>query len=57
MTVDLDASALLALLQLEPGSDRMAQGLPDAAMDRGNLAEVAAKQVDIELPVELIRIR
>lgn len=49
MTVVLDASALLALLQAEPGSDRVAQALPRAAMSLANLAEVAAKQVDIGL--------
>lgn len=49
MTVVLDASALLALLQVEPGSDRVAQALPDAAMSVANLAEVAAKLVDIGL--------
>lgn len=49
MTVVLDASALLALLQVEPGSERVAQALPDAAMSVANLAEVAAKQVDIGL--------
>jgi PIN domain nuclease of toxin-antitoxin system len=50
VTVVLDASALLALLQAEPGSDRVARALPDAAMSVANLAEVAAKQVDIGLP-------
>lgn len=49
MTVVLDASAMLALLQAEPGSERVAQALPGAAMSLANLAEVAAKQVDIGL--------
>lgn len=49
MTEILDASALLALLQAEPGSERVAQALPRAAMSVANLAEVAAKQVDIGL--------
>lgn len=51
MTVVLDASALLALLQREPGADRVARALPDAAMSLANLAEVAAKLVDIGLDV------
>lgn len=51
MTVVLDASALLALLQREPGADRVAQALPHAAMSLANLAEVAAKLVDIGLDV------
>lgn len=49
MTVVLDASAMLALLQAEPGSERVAEALPGAAMSLANLAEVAAKQVDIGL--------
>lgn len=49
MTEVLDASALLALLQAEPGSDRVAQALPHAAMSVANLAEVAAKHVDLGL--------
>lgn len=49
MTEVLDASALLVLLQAELGSDRVGRSLPDAAMSVANLAEVAAKQVDIGL--------
>jgi hypothetical protein len=51
VTVVLDASALLVVLQGEPGADRVAQALPDAAMSLANLGEVAAKQVDIGLDV------
>lgn len=52
MTEVLDASALLALLQSEPGADRVARALPDAAMSVANLAEVAAKHVDLGLSAE-----
>jgi ribonuclease VapC len=39
----LDASALLALLQAEPGNERVAAVLPDAVMSSINLSEVIAK--------------
>ena len=45
MTV-LDASAVLALLHREPGSDVVEQALPTAAMSTVNLAEVLEKLVD-----------
>lgn len=48
----LDASALLALLQREPGSDRVEQALPDAVMSVANLAEVLSKAADRGLDVQ-----
>lgn len=39
----LDASALLALLNREPGSDRVMAALPDAVMLSINFSEVVAK--------------
>lgn len=42
MTVVLDASALLAVLNDEPGSDRVIEVMDDAIISVVNLAEVAA---------------
>jgi ribonuclease VapC len=42
----IDASALLAMLQDEPGSDRVVAALPDAAISAVNLSEVVAKLCD-----------
>ena len=42
----LDASALLALLQNEPGSDAVAAVLPHAVLSAVNLSEVVAKMVE-----------
>jgi ribonuclease VapC len=39
----LDASALLCLLQAEPGADRVAEALPDAQIGAVNFSEVVAK--------------
>jgi ribonuclease VapC len=39
----LDASALLALLHSEPGSERVAAALPDAEIASVNFSEVVAK--------------
>lgn len=47
--VVLDASALLALLQEEPGASRVEAVLGDATMSTANVAEVAAKYVDAGL--------
>lgn len=47
----LDASALLALLQREPGADRVAAALPEAVVSTANLAEVLAKAADRGLDV------
>lgn len=43
MTVLLDASALLAAINQEPGGIRVAECLDDAAISAVNLAEVATK--------------
>ena len=42
----LDASALLALINSEPGAERVAQALPDACISAVNLSEVAGKLLD-----------
>jgi ribonuclease VapC len=46
----LDASALLALLQNEPGAEVVASRLPQCVMSAVNLSEVVAKLVDHGLP-------
>ena len=46
MSSVLDASALLAMLQGEPGGDRVAEALPDAVISAVNIAEVVAKLRD-----------
>jgi ribonuclease VapC len=46
----LDASALLALLQNEPGAEIVASRLPHCVMSAVNLSEVVAKLVDHGLP-------
>lgn len=43
MTAVIDASALLALLQSEPGAERVAEALSEAAISAVNLSEVVAK--------------
>lgn len=47
--VVLDASAVLALLQDEPGSDIVARSLPGAALSAVNLSEVVAKLTELGL--------
>lgn len=51
----LDASALLALFQAEPGSDRIAEILEKAVISAVNLAEVVAKLQDAGMPDHRIR--
>ncbi len=46
MTSVLDASALLAMLQGEPGGDRVAEAIPDAVISAVNITEVVAKLCD-----------
>ena len=53
--VVLDASALLALLNDEPGAELVAESLPQAAINAVNLSEVVAKLADAEMPDEAIR--
>lgn len=51
-----DASALLALLNREPGSERVAEALVSGAtMSTVNLAEVTAKLAEIGMPEGEIR--
>ena len=51
----LDASALLALLNQEPGHEEVARTIPDAAISAVNLSEVATKLADSGMPEESIR--
>lgn len=53
--VVLDASAILALLNKEPGSDEVLKCLGKAAMSTVNLSEVIAKLADAGIPEEDIR--
>ncbi len=46
MNAVIDASALLAMLQDEPGGDRVAEALPDAVISAVNVSEVVAKLCD-----------
>ena len=43
----LDASALLALINAEPGCDVVAAALPEASISVINLTEVVTKMIDI----------
>lgn len=54
MTV-LDASAILALIHDEPGSDLVAARMAGAVLGAANLAEVVAKLIDAELDVGRVR--
>ena len=54
MTV-LDASAVLALIHDEPGSDLVAKRLAGAVLSAANLAEVVGKLVDADLDVARLR--
>lgn len=51
----LDASALLALLNQEPGGERVASVLPDAVIGAVNLSEVVAKLAERGMPEPAIR--
>lgn len=51
----LDASALLALIQAEAGSDRVAEGLGGAVISAINLAEVVTRLADRGVPGQAIR--
>lgn len=53
--VVLDASAVLALLNDEPGADRVAKILPDSVISAVNLSEVVAKLADAGMPGDEIR--
>lgn len=54
MTV-LDASAVLALIHNEPGSDLVAGEMPGAVLGAANLAEVVGKLVDAQLDAARVR--
>lgn len=51
----LDASALLALLNREPGSATVADFFPQVAISAVNLSEVMAKLVERGMPAEAVR--
>ncbi len=53
--VVLDASALLALLNGEPGADIVAETLPEAAVSAVNISEVVAKLAEAGMPEEALR--
>lgn len=50
----LDASALLALVQGEPGASRVAACIPGATIGAVNLAEVVGKLADAGMPRDAI---
>ena len=51
----LNASALLALLNQEPGHEELARSIHHAAISAVNLSEVVAKLADSGMPEEEIR--
>ena len=53
--VVLDASALLALLNAEPGADVVAESIPGAIINAVNLSEVVGKLCTSGMPEEAIR--
>jgi ribonuclease VapC len=52
--VVLDASALLALLQVEPGADVVTEALPRAVISAVNLSEVIAKLCAAGMPEKVV---
>jgi PIN domain nuclease of toxin-antitoxin system len=52
--VILDASALLALLNAEPGSDVVEEALPGAVISAVNLSEVVAKICSVGMTEKMI---
>jgi PIN domain nuclease of toxin-antitoxin system len=52
--VVLDASALLALLNGEPGAQEVEQAIPGAAINAVNLSEVVAKLADSGMPKKAV---
>jgi uncharacterized protein with PIN domain len=48
----LDASALLALVNAEPGADIVASALGAAVISAVNLAEVVTRLIDIGVPAQ-----
>jgi ribonuclease VapC len=53
--VVLDASALLALLNVEPGSEEVEGAIPGAAISTVNFSEVVAKLVENGMPQDAVR--
>ena len=53
--VVLDASALLAMLNEEPGSEEVEQSIPGAAISAVNLSEVISKFTERGMAEEVIR--
>ncbi|HEV2855319.1 MAG TPA: type II toxin-antitoxin system VapC family toxin [Thermoanaerobaculia bacterium] len=53
--VVLDASALLALLGTEPGSETVAESIPGAVINTVNLSEVVAKLMERGVPEAAVR--
>jgi PIN domain nuclease of toxin-antitoxin system len=51
----LDATALLALLQEEPGAEMVAEAIPHASISTVNLAEVVGKLADAGMPEEAVQ--
>jgi PIN domain nuclease of toxin-antitoxin system len=51
----IDASALLALLNAEPGANIVAEALPRGVINAVNLSEVVAKLSEAGMPEEAIR--
>ena len=54
--VVLDGSALLALLNREPGAEEVEKTIPGAAIGAVNLSEVVAKLAERGMPEEAIRL-
>jgi ribonuclease VapC len=53
--VVLDASALLALLQDEPGGETVAESIPGAVISTVNLSEVVSKLMEKGVPEQAVR--
>ncbi|MFY9825788.1 MAG: type II toxin-antitoxin system VapC family toxin [Thermoanaerobaculia bacterium] len=51
----LDASALLALLGSEPGTEIVAESIPGAAISTVNLSEVVSKLTERGVPEQAVR--
>lgn len=54
-SVVLDASALLALLNAEPGQEEVERSIPGAAISAVNLSEVVAKLTEAGMSEEAVR--
>jgi PIN domain nuclease of toxin-antitoxin system len=55
VNVILDASAILALLNAEPGASEVAGAVSEAGISSVNLSEVVAKMVEGGMPAEATR--